>query len=231
MKTWSYGINCHSRLGSVELVERPWWLALAEWFAFWVDWAWLSEVDLPNWPKIAWEGADEPCSPREWWGTVGGAVNAYVTNPLYQWVWRHPRNRHREVDLGYDKVRELFYADAPEFFDGHEERWKEDESASEAHTAREAIDLLATGAVDFISLDHDLAGEHYTMAHHNGEIPLPAVGEGTGCDVACWIEEAVHAGRITMPGWAVHSANPSGAERLRAAMTSAERFARKGSSA
>jgi len=129
MKTWNYSINSRPEFmhGIVSLEERPWWLAFAEWFAFWTSWEWLFDIDLPNWPKIAWERADEPCSPAEWWGTVGNVVHAYVTNPLFQWVWAHPKNKRTDIDLGYARVREIFYADGPEFFDRDDERRRSDE--------------------------------------------------------------------------------------------------------
>ncbi len=75
------------------------------------------------------------------------------------------------------------------------------------YTAQEAIDLLKTGQVEFISFDHDL-----------GETE-----NGTGYDVAAYIEHAVHDGEIPMPDWDVHSANPVGANNINVAMTVAGR--------
>ena len=100
-----------------------------------------------------------------------------------------------------------------------------------AKTAAEAITLLESGLVQFISLDHDLCEEHYPVAIRemsgedvggNDAYPLPA----TGYDVACWIETAVRTGRIKMPGWSLHIANPPGRDRMRAAMQAAERVAK-----
>lgn len=75
-----------------------------------------------------------------------------------------------------------------------------------AKTADEAIALLATGAVVEASLDHDL-DPSATLGN------TPA--ERTGYDVVCWMEahnvwprDGVH----------VHSMNPSGAARMRAAI-------------
>jgi len=73
-------------------------------------------------------------------------------------------------------------------------------------TAEEAFDLIATGEVTFISLDHDLGTEL------------------TGYNVANFIETMVHNGRIKMPSWHIHSANPIGVKRIRQALISAERF-------
>ena len=73
-------------------------------------------------------------------------------------------------------------------------------------TADEAIALLQSGTVVEASLDHDL-GPHATM----GETPR----EKTGYDVVCWMEQN---GVWPRDGVHVHSANPSGAARMRAAI-------------
>jgi len=76
-------------------------------------------------------------------------------------------------------------------------------------TAGEAIAILRQGKVSFISFDHDLGTEL------------------DGHDVATEIERLVHDGKIPMPGWAVHSANPVGEAEIAAAMRSALRFSSK----
>ena len=75
-------------------------------------------------------------------------------------------------------------------------------------TAPEAIALLAAGVVAAISLDHDLG-------------PTEA---GTGYDVARWIEEAAYRGSISRVDWHLHTDNPVGRERMRAALINADRF-------
>ncbi len=85
-------------------------------------------------------------------------------------------------------------------------------------TAEEAIQILKSGKVTFISLDHDLSFEHYLG--EESDVP-------TGYDVAQFIECAVHNDWIPMPNWAVHSANPVGAQRIKHAMVSAERIQEK----
>jgi hypothetical protein len=77
-------------------------------------------------------------------------------------------------------------------------------------TAVEAINLLKTGKVTFISFDHDLAD--------------PGVKEMTGYTVARWIEEAAFDKRMTRIGFAVHSANPVGIFKIREAMEQAQAF-------
>lgn len=75
-------------------------------------------------------------------------------------------------------------------------------------SATEAVLLLRTGTVAEVSLDHDLGDD-------------PAVGDGYV--VASWIEEQAHSGRLKSLRWAVHSANPVGAARMRAALRAADR--------
>lgn len=74
--------------------------------------------------------------------------------------------------------------------------------------AAEAICLIESGVVARISFDHDLGTE------------------ATGYDVAKRIEELVAEGRIDLPDWQIHSANPVGRRNIEAAMQSAARFAR-----
>jgi hypothetical protein len=131
MRDWNIGINSHAewRLGHVEVVEWPWWLALADWFAGWIDWRWLHRIPLPDWPQAQWNLCDEgeTYSPKEYWGDVGGLVFAYVCNPLYQWVYRHPRRKGITVEIGYDRTRELFGEMFNDFFAEHERLDQEDE--------------------------------------------------------------------------------------------------------
>lgn len=77
-----------------------------------------------------------------------------------------------------------------------------------AKTADEAIALLKTGNVESISLDHDLG-------------PPEA---GTGYDVAQWIEQAAFHKSIKPLNWNIHSANPVGAQNMKHALMSADRF-------
>lgn len=75
----------------------------------------------------------------------------------------------------------------------------------------EAIAYLESGKVEELSLDHDLGDDN-----HN---------HGTGYDVILWIEEAVALRGFKPPKIKVHSANPSGRERMEAGIRSIERLA------
>lgn len=76
-------------------------------------------------------------------------------------------------------------------------------------TAKEAIDLLKTGKVTHISLDHDLGDEKET---------------GSGYEVACFIEEKAFDGSLCELTWAIHSANPVGRENMTRALNNAVRY-------
>lgn len=95
------------------------------------------------------------------------------------------------------------------------DRSKDPESFTHrTYIASETIALLETGKVTHVSLDHDLDGD--------GELPSEECG--TGYDVARWIEEAAYNNLIPRLSWEVHSMNPSGASKMRAALTNADRF-------
>jgi len=91
--------------------------------------------------------------------------------------------------------------------------WLDDERPMPPHydrhakTAAEAIELLKTGEVEEISLDHDLGPEW----------------AGTGYDVACYIERAAHEGTLQNMRLKLHTANPVGRERMAQALRSAKR--------
>lgn len=77
-----------------------------------------------------------------------------------------------------------------------------------ARTAEEAIDLLKTGRVSIISLDHDLGDEKIT---------------GSGYDVAAFIEQEAFFDRIPRLLWHIHSQNSVGVKNMTAALTAAEK--------
>jgi hypothetical protein len=75
----------------------------------------------------------------------------------------------------------------------------------------EAIELLKTGAVTEISLDHDLGDDE----------------RGTGYDVVLWIEEQVMLHGFKPPRMSVHSANSSARQKMMAGIRAIEsRWAR-----
>lgn len=76
---------------------------------------------------------------------------------------------------------------------------------------KDAIDILKTGSVAEISLDHDLGDD----------------AGGTGYDVILWIEEAVATQEFVPPKIVVHSANSSARQRMDAGIQSIYRIYEK----
>lgn len=75
-----------------------------------------------------------------------------------------------------------------------------------ARSSAAAIEILAGGGVTEVSFDHDLGGEDTAMR------------------VVDWLDERVSTDpSFPMPAWTVHSANPVGQQRIRAALEAMER--------
>lgn len=74
----------------------------------------------------------------------------------------------------------------------------------------EVIELLKTGSVSELSLDHDLGDDE----------------RGTGYDVILWIEEAVALHGFVPPRIRVHSANSSAVLKMQAGVRAIEALAR-----
>lgn len=75
----------------------------------------------------------------------------------------------------------------------------------------EAIEILKTGKVEVISLDHDLGNDE----------------RGTGNDVVLWIEEAVVTQGFIAPQIKVHSANSSARLKMEAGIRSINKLSAK----
>lgn len=69
-------------------------------------------------------------------------------------------------------------------------------------TAQEAIEILKTGAVEELSLDHDLGAEE----------------NGTGYNVLLWIEAAVGERGFVPPILHIHTANPPAHDKMTQAL-------------
>lgn len=72
----------------------------------------------------------------------------------------------------------------------------------------EAIDLLKTGKVKELSLDHDLGDD----------------ARGTGYDVLLWLEEQVFNRKMKPPEITIHSANSSARRKMQMAVASIYRI-------
>lgn len=89
-----------------------------------------------------------------------------------------------------------------------DERPMPNEFSLHARTADEAIKAIEAGGVSVVSLDHDLGED----------------SNGTGYDVAKFIEEGAFLGTVPPMEVRVHSANPVGASRMRMCIENAKRY-------
>jgi len=76
----------------------------------------------------------------------------------------------------------------------------------------EVIDLLKTGEVTHLSLDHDLGNDE----------------RGTGYDVVVWVEEQVVLRNFTPPVISLHTANPSARQKMQTGVDSINRLWKNG---
>lgn len=104
-------------------------------------------------------------------------------------------------DLEIRHPKDFLPLDVPGFSDPSEWTW--------VTTAAEAIDLIKTGRVTHMSLDHDL-GDRDTC--------------GDGSEVANYVEKASFNNKIPKIIWHIHSANPVGEANMTAALKNADKF-------
>jgi hypothetical protein len=122
--SWSYGVNAYPqwRKGTLYLREEPWWLALCGWFIDSVvgyGCRWLHWIKMPNFLKIIRGGHEYTW--RAYYGDLGSIYHVHIFNPLYQWDYGHPRSKLVDIELGYDKVKQLFGEKDAKFFAEQEE--------------------------------------------------------------------------------------------------------------
>lgn len=69
------------------------------------------------------------------------------------------------------------------------------------------------GLPEFISFDHDLAYDHY-LPENQDVIQYEDLVEKTGYDAAKWLCDYCQDNILQLPGYYVHSANPSGKKNI-----------------
>jgi len=93
-----------------------------------------------------------------------------------------------------------------------------------SYTAAECIERLAMGGVTVLSLDHDLAEEHYTSLEVTEEWTC-SLDARTGYAVVLWLEEQVRDNpTFAMPKVHLHTMNPVGREHMRKGLERIERM-------
>ena len=125
MTSWDFGGNClpQYRSGSIYLIDQPLWLALIGWFSDEI----LSRIcdllmyiPLPNYGRIIDEG--EFYTIKEYYGTVGDLFHVFVHDPVFQWHWNHKKKKEIIVEVGYDRLKELFSNYDNKYFEEMEHR-------------------------------------------------------------------------------------------------------------
>ena len=135
MRTWYISGNALKRYkyGSVDVEEMPWWLFVVDW---WADYgcSFIPPIPFPKFFKITIhedDGTTYESTPREYWGDLEQWYCGTVASPLTQWVFRHPKRKSYTVEIGYDKLREIFYESDKKWFDDFEKSTAEIEKEEE----------------------------------------------------------------------------------------------------
>jgi len=123
MLSWEYGANPLPQwnIGSITLIEQPWWLHFLEWFAD-HSCSFIPPIPFPDMFKRQWDKDDEEKTEytmREWFGDLRSAWCHSVAISLLNWILRHPKRKTYEFNVGYDKLREVMFEHGKEDF----ERW------------------------------------------------------------------------------------------------------------
>jgi hypothetical protein len=127
MKTtsWSFGGNAlpQWRSGAIYLYDEPWWLAFCGWFI----WSILGSgcnllhwIAMPSFLKVTREGCEYTW--RDYYGDVGQLWHIYVFDKAFQWHHAHPKHKEIVVELGYDRIKEIFGKHEPKYFKDCEDR-------------------------------------------------------------------------------------------------------------
>lgn len=119
MTSWSYAINKLYGTGAILLYEESWWIALCGWIinnVIGYGCHLLHWIKFPNWIKIDRNGYTYGLG--EYYGDLGQLYHILIFDPLFQWHIRH--RKEIWVEVGYDRVKELFGASNPKFFADHE---------------------------------------------------------------------------------------------------------------
>jgi hypothetical protein len=121
MKTWSYGINSLYKTASIDLQTGPWWVfALGRTAELCCDLA--PSIPLPGAKKrlkdqedIELNGGNPWTTWKEWYGDLSQLFHCFVHIPIFNFCER--RIQSRNVELGYDKVKEMFYEEDKSFWE------------------------------------------------------------------------------------------------------------------
>lgn len=118
MQHWSWGGNDIWKTGCISLHDTPAWrhyLCLAvDWLAYLTHW-----IKFPRWPRWYDNELGEYINPRDYWGDLGCLILCYWLTPLYNFEYKQDKGYH--IEIGYDRLKEIFYERNKEYFDELEE--------------------------------------------------------------------------------------------------------------
>ena len=115
MKSWTYAAN--QQKGSIIVVEQPLWLSIVEWGIESIihpmihSFEWLT---LPSFIKIIVD--DEQMAWKEYWGSVSDYLCCRIYIRLLNWYFNHPSRKETMIEIGYEKLKQLFVDSDPNFF-------------------------------------------------------------------------------------------------------------------
>ena len=117
--SWSFGGNSlpQFRSGTVTFYDDPLWLATCGWLIDGVigyGCRLLHWIKLPKWIYITHEGIKYSLS--QWYGNVGTIYHFVIYQPLYLRYYYHPNRKVVDIEVGYDKLKEMFGEHNPEYF-------------------------------------------------------------------------------------------------------------------
>jgi hypothetical protein len=122
--SWNYGTNSlpQVRQGTIYLREEPWWLALAGWIIDILTYGChlFHWIKLPTFLFFTRHG--HRYSWREYYGDMGEIYHIYVSSPLFNWQIMHRKAKEYHIEIGYEKVKELFGERDAKLFAEQEEK-------------------------------------------------------------------------------------------------------------
>lgn len=144
-RTWNIGTNSRPefRYGTLYVYDEPVWLAICNWFVNTVvsfPYTALGWVPLPSWPRRQWRHCKpgETYTLREYYGTLGDLWFAFVYTHCLNWVWDRRMKYEIRVELGFDRLRELFGDTEAEYFRQVDEQdeWERAQAADRSASAK-----------------------------------------------------------------------------------------------
>jgi len=136
MKTWYYTTNSLSKwqLGSIVVVEQPWYLFVLDWIGD-NSCSFIPSIPFPNIlprKRISIKGCscehkEKHCDDhetlytlKEWYGDFRQFWCGQIATPIMYYVFKHPKRKEYTIEVGYKRIKEIFYEHDKNYFDEQE---------------------------------------------------------------------------------------------------------------